>query len=303
MRILLAIDGSERSGLASDLVASIRWPEGSTVRAVTALASSGLQVGPPWAPPIVGTESDALGSALRHEAQLLLEQTARMLARTGAKVEDELLDGRAASSILDVAGTWDADVVVMGSRGHGGILSMLLGSVAAEVVDHAPCPVLIARRPQLTRVVLAHDGSPYASVAEKLLTTWPIFAKVAVEVASVSQAATVWRSGLTPGVAAEAIEQLGASEASLREHTQIAEEATQRLRAAGLRASHVVVEGQPAAGIIGVAEDSQADLIVLGTHGRTGLTRALLGSVARNVMLHASCSVLIVRSIERKSQG
>jgi nucleotide-binding universal stress UspA family protein len=82
----------------------------------------------------------------------------------------------------------------------------------------------------------------------------------------------------------------------MRDYTEIAESAAGRLRQAGLRASALAAQGDPAATIISIAEKSQADLIVLGTHGRTGLRRVLLGSVARNVMLHAHCSVLVVRS-------
>ena len=67
------------------------------------------------------------------------------------------------------------------------------------------------------------------------------------------------------------------------------------LRAAGLNAVPTSREGDPAEVIVAFAAAHDADLIVLGTHGRTGLRRLLMGSVARNVVIHAPCSVLLAR--------
>ena len=90
--------------------------------------------------------------------------------------------------------------------------------------------------------------------------------------------------------------------AIIGDYRAVAEAAETRLGEAGIRASARVVEGEAAPTLINLANESEADLIVIGTHGRTGLTRMVLGSVARNVMLHASCSVLIVRSSSTKTQ-
>ena len=71
---------------------------------------------------------------------------------------------------------------------------------------------------------------------------------------------------------------------------------TEELRAAGYQAVHTrVVEGEPRMGILEVASDWHPDLILLGSHGRKGLQKLLLGSVAQSVAQHATCSVLIVR--------
>ena len=79
-----------------------------------------------------------------------------------------LARGRAASTIVDQAREMDADLVVVGHRGMGEWESRLLGSVSAEVVDHAPCPVLVVRNDQLGPIVLAVDGSPHAQAAEAI---------------------------------------------------------------------------------------------------------------------------------------
>jgi nucleotide-binding universal stress UspA family protein len=70
----------------------------------------------------------------------------------------------------------------------------------------------------------------------------------------------------------------------------------EKVRAAGLNASPELVEGDPKSQIIDVAKDWKADLIVLGSHGRTGLGRFLMGSVSEGVVRHAHCSVEIIRT-------
>jgi nucleotide-binding universal stress UspA family protein len=75
----------------------------------------------------------------------------------------------------------------------------------------------------------------------------------------------------------------------------LVDKVTERLRKAGLRATPSLEEGDPKSKIIDVGREWQADLIVLGSHGRSGLSRFLLGSVSEAVVRHAHCSVAIVR--------
>ena len=86
-----------------------------------------------------------------------------------------------------------------------------------------------------------------------------------------------------------------ASEAARKEHEALADQMAARLQSAGVTAVPELREGDAATEILTAASASNADLIVIGTHGRTGLTRLILGSVARNVLQHARCSVLVVR--------
>lgn len=295
MRVLLATDGSECADVARDLVRSIDWPVDTVVRVATVVEPLDVVFGAPWAGRLTG-EVDAVASDLELHGETVLEQAARGLVREGVTIERVVLHGRPASAIVDDARTANVDLIVLGSRGHGTIVSMVIGSVAKEVADQAPCPVLVARGRQLTRIVLAHDGSTYARAAEALLSRWPIFGSAAIEVVSVAQQRGPWH--LPPSATLytpTTPDYFEAYREVLREHTAIAEEAAARLGREGLRASAVVVEGDPAKALLGAAESHQADLILLGTHGRTGLQRLLLGSVARNVMVHAPVSVLVAR--------
>ena len=85
-------------------------------------------------------------------------------------------------------------------------------------------------------------------------------------------------------------------DASRRAHAVLAKEMSNDLRSAGLEAGAERRNGDAATEIIAAAAAATADVIVLGTHGRTGLARLILGSVARDVLHHAPCSVLITRA-------
>jgi nucleotide-binding universal stress UspA family protein len=82
---------------------------------------------------------------------------------------------------------------------------------------------------------------------------------------------------------------------TLLEHDTIAEDAAAALRSSAFDAQAEVRSGSPAPTIVAFAEEWQADLVIMGSHGRTGVARLLLGSVARSVLHHAGCSVLVVR--------
>src|SRR3989304_1067411 len=90
--------------------------------------------------------------------------------------------GPPATALLDEANALKPDLLVIGSRGHGPMATVLLGSVSTEVADHAPCPVLVARRPSVHRMIVAGGGSESAQRAVATLSAWPIFGGLAARV-------------------------------------------------------------------------------------------------------------------------
>ena len=146
MKILLAVDGSQYSTEAAKEVASRPWPEGTTVRVLSAVAP----VPPPAAELWYGAGGN-LESA-QQEAQAHAERltagVAEKLRASSLGVETAVRDGDPRSCIVDEAREWDADLIVVGSHGYTGLKRWLLGSVAQSVVSHAPCSVEVVRKRQ-----------------------------------------------------------------------------------------------------------------------------------------------------------
>jgi nucleotide-binding universal stress UspA family protein len=163
-------------------------------------------------------------------------------------------------------------------------------------VDHAPCPVLIARKDRLERIVLAADGSDAAARARGMVSGHP-FADRPVRVVSVAHVPAPWQGALSPLVTEAALEVWDeVLRTSREEHERVAASAAQELAAAGRAVESEVRVGDPAGEIVAVATEWDADLVAMGTHGRSGIQRILLGSVARNVIQQAPCSVLVTRA-------
>ena len=292
MRILVAVDGSEQSNLAVSVVATLHWPGDTEVRVVSMIpriSSTALD----WAG--LDRAIDVDDEPARHH-RLALERSKNDLATPGRLVETFALRGRAASAIVDEARAWQADLIVIGSRGRGLWRSMLLGSVSAEVVDHAPCPVLVVRGSTVAPILFADDGSDGARRAEAVLARWPFAPGERVDVLTVvrpERAVPVqWGAGMPTEFIDDTLDQVDQSYATAK---RVADEAAVRLADGAVVTRADVIAGDPAEVIVDIANQRDVGLIVLGTRGHGGLAGLLLGSVARNVLLHAHCSVLVVR--------
>ena len=147
MKALIAIDGSTESAFGVELAASLAWPSGAELQVLTVLPSETERIGGPWLAGVAYVPSDVTRDGLRTDGAALLERAAAPLRELGLDVTTRLIEGRAASVIVDTARDIGADLVVLGARGHGAIEEAFLGSVSAEVVDQAPCAVLVARGP------------------------------------------------------------------------------------------------------------------------------------------------------------
>lgn len=290
MKILLATDGSPSAQHAEELVVRTTWPDGSEIDVlhVDLLADIELDT---------ATEHFIKAhSAVRHLGEERLAALVERLRAAGRTIRSRTISGRPATAIVAHAERLGADLVVVGSHNHGALASFTLGSVSAEVVDHAPCPVLVARRSALGPIVLGTDGSPGALRAESLLATWPFLAKEQVHVVSVSRLLPPWYATAETGGAPAidgVIQQL--LDEGKAESERLANEAVGRLTSRGVAAQAMVVQGTAGDGLLDAVNESNAQLVVVGSRGNTGLTRLLVGSVARSILYRAPCSVLIVR--------
>jgi nucleotide-binding universal stress UspA family protein len=292
MKILVGVDGSACSIVALDLVSSLAWPAGTEI---TLLAAYDVPVD--WTGG-VGSTMDWVGDVEDAARDTLVEQLrglAPRLEEQGHSVERIVVRGRAASAIVETARERQVDLIVTGSRGRGPLRSMLLGSVAAEVAGEAPCPVLVARRPSISHLVVATDGSPVARSIPERLAEWGVFAGMPADVVAVSiPDGPIFETAVSLYTLGD--ERLATQRRELRaRYEQDAESMAAVLGEIGLPATSHLRAGDPAQEIIAVADDRDADLIVTGTRGLGGIDRLLLGSVARNVITHARCSVLVLR--------
>ena len=295
MRILLALDGSPSADRARALVASLAWPAGTTVRVVAALDVAPALWGGPWIPAIP-VDADQLEEEAVGELTRVLLEAQPALEAAGLTVEAELLRGRPSAAVVDDARLWGPDLIVVGSRGHGPVETALLGSVSAAIVDHAACPVLVARGDHAARVILAEDGSPAGMAARDLVAAWPAFATIPVVVVGVVDVAAPWRSGIAPTMFAAAMDVYTDMITSARTtHREIVAATEAHLRAAGRTVSGELREGDPADQLRRAATDPAGDLIVVGSRGHVGISRLVMGSVAHAVLTHAHCSVLVVK--------
>ncbi|HET9436169.1 MAG TPA: universal stress protein [Candidatus Limnocylindrales bacterium] len=295
MRVLFATDGSRSADRARDLLARLPWPDGTTFIVTCAIEPRGEPFGAPWVMPSKG-EIDSIESERLRHADVTLDDAERMLERPGRRIERLTLQGRPASAITDEARAWRADLVVVGSRGHGPIATMVLGSVSAEIIDHAPCPVLVVRDDAVTSVILAEDGSPGAARAARVVRGWPIFKGLSVDVVSVAETAIPISTGMAAGLYDEVMVSYANDVEAARGSTRaLAHRSAEQLVQAGIPAVPHVLEGDPAHEIVEFAKARPQSLVVVGTRGHGGLARLVLGSVARNVLLHSTGSVLVVR--------
>jgi nucleotide-binding universal stress UspA family protein len=294
MRILLAYDGSTGAQQARDLLGNLNLPDETLITVVSAMRASSPLFEIEAAPRRDPAEAE---QRMLQQVEADLASAARFLATAGRKVEQRVLRGRPAEAIIAEADRLDADLIVMGSRGHGPFKSALLGSVSTEVVNASSRPVLIARGIGVHRVLVATDGTATSSLALDLVASWRIFESVELTVLSVSEPVSSWVA--LDRVDVESAYWLGL-EAELAEerrlaYTESARAAAEKLNQVGRRAAHEVRVGDPAHQIVQAADELDADLIVTGSRPSSMDLFGAIGSVARNVLQHAKTSVLVVR--------
>jgi len=211
----------------------------------------------------------------------VLDDLAASLGRCGLAVEISVEMGRAAELLALRAAELPADLIVVGNRGLGPAGSALLGSVSAHLVDHAGCPVLVARSPEMTRMLVATDGTTSSRHVPRVLASWGNALRgLPVEVLSVASADRFFSP-------------IGDEE--LEVHEQFAEQVAKELMELGWHAAATARVGDPSQQIVSESREWRADLIVTGSRGIGTLHRIIGGSVAHDVLLHARSSVLVVR--------
>jgi len=229
-----------------------------------------------------------------------LEEGARALRDAGWTVSTNVLVSNPRHGLPKIASEWKADLIMLGSHGRGSFSRLLMGSTAQAVMRHAACSVEILRPKQKNRaeragmrVLIPTDGSDYAQMALRSVAErpWPAGSEFLI-IASQEFPVII---GEFPFYAPEQLTEL--AEGSEKHATESAASGAELLSNAGLRVSRQVTEPKdtPSRAILAAADSWEADLIVMGSHGRRGFDRIVLGSVSESVAMHARCSVEVIR--------
>ena len=292
MRILVATDGSDPAAIGIELGRDLATLSRGHLRIVAVAPPTSELFGGAWPAEMIVDPEPLERAACDHlEARLRAE-----VAETPADLRPSsvLRRGHPATEIVAEAVDWRADLIVVGSRGHGGLSSILLGSVSEEVIDRSPIPVLVARRSKARRLIVAIDGSPAANEAVDFLARDRTFAGLDATVVQVAPPVWPWWLGVSAGDTDSVEVIMGMNETARRESQAAADRSTKLLVDAGLAATRRDRTGDPAEEVVRASTELDADTIVIGSRGRTGLRRLVLGSVARQVVRHAPASVLVV---------
>jgi nucleotide-binding universal stress UspA family protein len=213
------------------------------------------------------------------EVAAYLEEIQSEADKLGVKAEPMIRRAdRAFAAIVEEAQKLKADLIIMGRHGKHGLTKLLMGSVTERVIGLSPMSVLVIPQESSLpweRVLIASDGSPYSEAAwaesldlEKRLDARLIGVSVARE------------------------------EGELPEAEAIVQKMLMRANRQGIPMEIRVSVGAPDDIIVQTAQDVQANLIIMGSHGRTGLKRLLMGSTTARVIGSAPCPVLVVKRRE-----
>ena len=235
---------------------------------------------------------------LRKETGKHMDVLTREAEAQGLAVKAEIVAGMPSLEINAAARELKSDLVVVGTRGRTGLAHVLLGSTAEGVVRGAPCPVLTVR-------LMSEGGQPAPDVRMARILVPVDFSDCSLEAMEYAvQAAKEFAASVTilhviePASygldftlshAGDAQKTSGAIEKQLEALTAL-------LTGQGISARHVLQRGAPGNAILDGARAAEADLIVMGTHGRRGFSHLVSGSVAEAVLRQAPCPVLTVKS-------
>lgn len=230
-----------------------------------------------------------------------LESLCAELGSRGVDCAFEVRPGRPSDAILDAVAAHRPELIVVASRGLAGLEHALLGSTTERIVRHASCPVLTVRGAgdrqigPFRRILIATDFGDEATAAARA-----VVGLLDPNGSSIREISLIHVYEVPYDLGPGGLATSAAAGSELCETTRChvlvrLEAAAAALRPEGVEVAIEAVEGRAAEAILRLAGAGDFDAIAMGTHGRTGLRHALLGSVAERVVRFAPCPVLTLR--------
>jgi nucleotide-binding universal stress UspA family protein len=292
--ILLPIDFSDRGRNAAAAAVGLSQRFGARIVLAHACGAPAATLTPYGSafPPDVLDE-------VRTNARRQLDEEAEGLRVQGIEVVTHLSRQTPQEAVPQLVDELRADLVVMGTRGHSGLKHVLVGSVAQHTLREATCPVMtvsdqLPAEPSVrfrhilvpTDFSTAQDGT--LAIARELAGTGDEGAEIVIA-----------HSIFVPQEIEAEVEQSGDSMRRALNAPVLGriEDLVEALGRDGYRARGQILSGRPAEAITTEAREAPVDLIVMGTHGRSGLSHFILGSVAERVVRQAPCPIVTVKPV------
>ena len=282
-RILVGIDDSDASNEAVAFATRLAREHGGQLilchsvdwlPVITEMVSSGAII-----------DTTPIVDDLKREGEALLDRAMDAAKHNGVEAQRRALEGDPERRILELAADAKCSLIVMGTHGRHGLERLFVGSTTEAVLHESAIPVLTVRvgakraedtRRCFERIVVGIDESEPSDAAVQTVLELPSEDRRQVFFYSVA----------------------GTRDDEREQAQRVVGKAIALANARGISAKGSVIDGSPDEALIAAAQQQAADLIVLGSHGRRGLQRLFLGSVAEHVVRNAPLPVLVVRTRE-----
>ena len=290
-RLLLATDFSDWARRAEDYASALAasWRAALTVMTVLEF--------PPGMNPEYAVNKQYLTDRMSDASSRLAEFRGRA-QRQGIVTTIRMATGIPSEEVIGAAKAEETDLVIVGTRGKSGLAHVLLGSTAERVIRMAPCPVLAVHSAKedalsgkgirLDRILVPTDFSECSEEAVSVAAVVAAQAKASIELMHVVEPA-YYSIDFT-------IEHPDEREHKRQRSADQLDALSEKLSKAGMTVNIDIRGGAPADTILNVAKTTSSDLIVMGTHGRRGLSHMWAGSVTEAVLRRGPFPVLAVRN-------
>lgn len=299
MTVVVPLDGSATAEQALPWAQALAGLRGATLRLIHVVDASTE----------FGAWSMGGGTAIGNEINTWIADGERYLTEVAARITDVTVEtqvrlGGPSHELRAALEEMTDPVIVMCSHGRSGVRRVLMGSVAQRIVHDAACPVLVLKlredtepdsTPAFDRITVPLDGAPFGEHALDAIVS-VVGEQVALHLVRVVEVPTMpmGRMGgagipLDYGLIEDYMS------ASKDEAVMYLDDVRDRLVARGMTVTTEVREGRVATEILDAAAKQPADIIAMSTHGRGGITRLVVGSVAEQVLHHTTQPLLLVR--------
>lgn len=291
-KILIPLDGSETAEAILPFVQEIASRTGGDITVMTAVQ------------PVAIWDTTVTVTVLENEEASAVDYLKQVMAKIPGKQKCRVVRGEAAEAILEAADEENADLIAISTHGRSGLARWLFGSTAGKVLESAKVPVLFLRPktgedkgapgPVVKKILVPLDGSDLAS---SILPPVEEFAKTMGATLVLVHAVTPITA--LPGFETQAPAAINILDELQRHAQEYLAKLVAEVKARGVEATGLVAIDDPVHAILEAADETRADLIAVATHGRGGLGRAILGSVADGVVRRsADVPCLVLRAKE-----